>query len=166
MVCRARSTRLSRGAAGGFLLIQLVVYLAITAMIVLFTMQWAVSALMHYYRIAQRNRMVITMTCATDVWVRDTRSSCGPLHYHQNKWLWSLGDSYVAWYLKDHDLVRAEGSYTHDRWHERTRTLMAEKIESLDICSEADIVLLRIESAKDALCQAPYSCTRMVHTYA
>jgi len=143
----------------------MVVYLALTALIVLFTMQWAVSAMMHYRRITHHSSRVIAMTCATDVWMRDMRSAVGPLHNQHDTWLWCTGDTYVAWYLKDHALIRAEGSYTHAVWHERMQSLMAEEIEVLDIRTEPGMASLCIEEIQCPRSQTPYRCTRMVHTY-
>jgi hypothetical protein len=143
----------------------MVVYLAITALVVLFTMQWAVSAMMHYRRITHHSSRIIAMTCATDVWMRDMRSATGPLYNHHDTWLWCIGDTYVAWYLKDHALIRAEGSYSHTVWHERIHTLMAEEIELLDIHYEPGMASIRIEGTKGPLSETPYHFMRMVHTY-
>ena len=165
MVHWVYSTRLNNRTLNGFLLVQMVVYLAITALIVLFTMQWAVSAMMHYRCISHHSSRAIAMTCATDVWMRDMRGALGPLHHYRDMWLWSMGDTYVAWYLKDHALIRAEGSYKNVVWHERIHSLMAEEIELLDMRSEPGMASIRIEGAKGPLSEVHAHCTRTVHTY-
>jgi len=143
----------------------MVVYLAITALIVLCTMQWAVSALTHYHRITHSNSAIAATTCALDVWMRDMRRAIGPFQRDHDRWIWQVGDTYIAWYLKETSLLRAEGTYAHGIWHERVQSLMTEGVASVTMDYKQPIASITVQLAATSSWDKPYCCTRNVRMY-
>lgn len=112
----------------GFLLMQMVVYLALTALCMLYTMQWIAATVLQGSAVMKKTIAAYTVSAATDVWMRDMRAILGPLHYQDTAWIWQKGVAHVRWYLVDSRLIRSEGIYKDGIWQARAQSLMAENV--------------------------------------
>jgi hypothetical protein len=142
----------------------MMIYIALVALIIMYTMQWAVTAMAQHRPGMQKNNLIMTIACASDVLVRDLRNAYNrEIHYDkQGRWIWQGDATCIAWYVKDNQLFRAEGSYSNTVWHEHTHSLMVEGIEMLRIDDHHGNVRALITAVNTNVEAAGYICTRIV----
>jgi len=121
----------------GSLLIELLIYLALVAVLGVMGFTWFSRSQRQLLATAQSSSSLMQLYSATDLLVRDLRASPRDpkawLARGENSIIWRGTTSDIGWYQEKSSLYRVEGSYNlhQKKWNKKNKSIAIQNLESI-----------------------------------
>lgn len=133
----------------GFLLLESLIYLALSSFFFLVLFQFIVATYGNYKKIQHYNSNISSLYSAADLIIKDLQSASSDINTWQkitdSSIVWKSKSHDIGWFLKNKKLYRVEGQYnlSRDNFSNKIKSLAANNIHSL---------LFKINNSKQKTC--------------
>lgn len=135
---------MNKHSCAGFLLLEFLVYMALTASILLCSAYWVTGIYARTLTVLRQGSKHTAVYAATDLLIRDLRQAPADSRYwkkvSENQYVWTQDAVDVGWSINKGTLIRTQGAYNAaaDTWHDAHKSIIASNIESLHIAVSAN----------------------------
>lgn len=155
-----------RTAKPGSLMIELLVYIMLSAMVIIGILNWVSRSSCSLASLGQSNNEAMSLYSAMDMLVRDMRQAPD----HKKAWkllssesiVWNSRDNDIGWTVKNKNLYRIKGSYddAQHRWKHQRKSLVAQNVDvSFEIAQKDETLTFidcRLATEKHAIDERIY----------
>lgn len=144
----------------GYLIIELLVYCALIAGMILITLEWSVAHYLAANKQEQQQEIRTQLHMAHCILIRDIQQSATALsewrQCNPNDYVWRTHDGDVGWQVHNQQLMRIQGTYNQRTatWHARSKGLVAGGVQALEIvpCNDTARVTCTLTSIHHDTC--------------